>query len=168
MIRKMSLAFAAACLLAGAAAAPSFAASGKEQANGHGQLDSARQFSFTAQRRANGTVTGNATLVNPEFTGANGHSPYQLQIDISCMKTVGNIAIFGGTTKRTNDPSLVDAVFFSVQDNGEPGNGRDKISRAFFWDDDPNTQGDPQACQAVGPTDFPLETITAGNIQVKN
>lgn len=168
MTKRSSIAFAAALLLAGLAAAPAASQSGKEQANGHGQLDSARQFSFSAQRRANGIVTGNATLVNPEFTGANGHSPYQLQIDISCMKTVGNIAIFGGTTKRTNDPSLVDAVFFSVQDNGEPGNGRDKISRAYFWDDDPNTQGDPQACQLTGPTDLPLETIGAGNIQVKN
>ena len=167
MTRKMSLVFAAAFVVAGIAA-PSFAQNGKQQANGHGQLDSARQFSFSAQRRADGTVSGNATLVTPEFTGANGHSPYQLQIDISCMHVVGNIAIFGGTTKRTNDPSLVDAVFFSVQDNGEPGNGRDKISRVFFWDDDPTTTGDPQACLLTGPTDFPLETITAGNIQVKN
>ena len=168
MTRKTSLAFAAACLLAGASAAPSFAQAGKQQANGHGQLDSARQFSFSAQVRPNGTVTGNATLVNPEFTGANGHSPYQLQIDISCMHVVGNIAVFGGTTKRTNDPSLVDAVFFSVQDNGEPGAGKDKISRVFFWDDDPTTTGDPQACLLTGPNDFPLETIQAGNIQVKN
>jgi hypothetical protein len=84
------------------------------------------------------------------------------------MKVVGNIAIFGGTVKRTNDPSLVDAVFFSVQDNAEPGKGVDKISRVFFWDDDPNTTGDPQACQLVTPTDFPLETIEAGNIQVRS
>jgi hypothetical protein len=168
MNSKMTLAFAASLMLAGAAAAPSFAQSGKEQANGHGQLDSARQFSFSAQRRANGTVTGNATLVNPEFTGANGHSPYQLQIDISCMKTVGNIAIFGGTTKRTNDPSLVDAVYFAVQDNGEPGAGRDRISRAFFFDDNPATQGDPALCQGNQPGDFPLEPIEAGNVQVRS
>ena len=167
MTRKMTLAFAASLMLAGAAAAPSFAQTGKEQANGHGQLDSARQFSFSAQRRADGTVTGHATLVNPEFTGANGHSPYQLQVDISCMKVYGNIAVFGGTTKRTNDPSLVDAVFFSVQDNGEPGNGRDKISRAFFWDDDPGTQGPPSACMDTGPNDFPLEPIESGNVQVR-
>jgi len=83
------------------------------------------------------------------------------------MKVVGNIAVFGGTTKRTNDPNLVDAVFFSVQDNGEPGKDRDKISSVFFWDDDPLTQGDPQACLLTGALDFPLETIEAGNIQVR-
>ena len=59
------------------------------------------------------------------------------------MKVVGTIAFFGGTVKRTNDPSLVDAVYFSVQDNGEPGEGVDKISRVAFFDDDPNTTGDP-------------------------
>ena len=78
-----------------------------------------------------------------------------------------NTAIFGGTVKRTNDPSLVDAVFFAVQDNGEPGKGTDKISRVFFWDDDPSTTGDPQACQLNVVDDFPLETIESGNIQVK-
>jgi hypothetical protein len=150
------------------------AQSGKESANGQGTLlvlngdgDAVRrQFAFSARRNANGTVSGNAVLHNPAFTNENGQK-YQLQIDISCMKTYGNIAVFGGTTRRTNDPSVVDAVFFSVQDNGEPGRDRDKISRVFFWDDDPNTTGDPQACQVTGPTDFPLETIESGNVQVK-
>jgi hypothetical protein len=145
----------------------------RESANGHGTLLVTgttglvrRQFSFNAERRADGTVTGHATLINPAFTGANGHSPYQLDVDISCMHVVGNIAIMGGTTKRTNDPSLVDAVFFSVQDNGEPGTN-DRISRAFFWDDDPTTQGPPSACMNTGPNDFPLEQIESGNVQVR-
>ena len=138
-------------------------------ANGQGTLlspDGRRQFALSARLYPDGTVNGNAILHNPEFTTTNGQR-YQLQVDIQCMKVVGNIAIFGGTTRRTNDPTLVDAVFFSVQDNGEPGRGADRISRAFFWDSDPTTTGDPQACQFVTPTDFPLETIEAGNIQVK-
>lgn len=147
---------------------------GKESASGHGTLlvlnDDGeavrRQFSFSARRNPDGTAKGNAVLHNPAFTNENGQK-YQLQIDISCMRVYGNIAVFGGTTRRTNDPSLVDAVFFSVQDIGEPGRDRDKISRVFFWDDDPNTTGDPQACQVTGPTDFPLETIESGNVQVK-
>jgi len=135
-------------------------------ANGQGGLDQgARHFSFNAKTNADGSVTGQAELTNKGFTGANGTSPYQLHIDISCMKKFGNTAYFGGTTKRTNDPSLVDAVFFAVQDNGEPGKN-DKISRVFFWDDDPDTTGDPQACQNNAVTDFPLETIENGNIQV--
>jgi hypothetical protein len=168
MIRKSTFALAVAFLAAGIAVAPALSQNVKQQANGHGTLDANRQFSFNAQLRADGTVTGQATLMNPEFTGANGHSPYQLQIDISCMKVIGNVAFFGGTTKRTNDPNLVDAVYFSVQDNGEPGKGRDMLSRAFFFDDDPATQGDPQLCQGNQLGDFPMEPITAGNIQVKN
>jgi hypothetical protein len=153
-------------LAAGAFATVALAVSG-DSASGHGALetsDGLRQFSFSATEHADGTVTGNAVLSNPAFQ-VDGKD-YQLQIDISCLKVVGNIAIFGGTTKRTNDPSLVDAVFFTVQDNGEPGK-QDKISRVFFWDDDPTTTGDPQACLLTGPTDFPLETIAKGNIQVR-
>ncbi|HLM00897.1 MAG TPA: hypothetical protein VK400_07555 [Pyrinomonadaceae bacterium] len=133
-----------------------------ESASGHGTLinpdGSRRQFSFSAHRNSSGTVNGQANL---HVDG------YQLKVDISCMKVVGNVAIFGGTTRRTNDPNLVDAVYFSVQDNGEPGKNRDKISRVFFFDDDPTTTGDPQLCQFNTPTDFPLETIESGNIQVR-
>lgn len=125
-----------------------------------------RQFAFSARRYADGTVKGNAVLHNPAYTNANGQK-YQLQIDISCMKVIGNVAFFGGTTKRTNDPTLVDAVYFSVQDNGEPGRGRDAISRVFFFDDDPATTGDPQLCQGNALGDFPMEVIESGNIQVK-
>ena len=138
-------------------------------ANGQGSLGD-RKFSFSAQMTGTGdccAATGNATLHNPAFTGENGKSPYMLQIDIKCMHKFGNTVYFGGNTRRTNDPSLVDAVFFAVQDNGEPGKGNDKISRAFFWDDNPNTTGDPMACANNTVTDFPLETITAGNVQVK-
>jgi hypothetical protein len=162
---------AAAALLAGPAAAQT----ARESANGHGTLPSTndnnqvvkRQFSFSAQRRADGTVTGNATLVNPAFTGANGKSPYQLHIDIKCMKVVGNMAFFGGTTRRTNDPNLVDAVFFSAVDNGEPGKN-DMLSRAYFFDDNPSLQGDPASCQYMTVADAPPEPIEAGNIQVRN
>jgi hypothetical protein len=76
--------------------------------------------------------------------------------------------IFGGSTRRTNDPNLVDAVYFSVQDNGEPGAGKDMISRAFFFDDDPNTTGSPALCLGSTLTDLPLETIESGNIQVRS
>ena len=156
-------------------AVPAFAQVTRESANGHGTLSVVdgdgnsvkRQFSFNAVRQADGSVKGHATLINPAFEGANGNAPYQLQMELSCLRVVGNIAIMGGTTKRTSDPNLVDAAFFSVQDNGEPGRGSDRISRVFFWDDDPTTTGDPAACQATGPTDFPLEPIEGGNIQVR-
>ncbi|MEK6281186.1 MAG: hypothetical protein AABN95_12605 [Acidobacteriota bacterium] len=144
-----------------------------QSANGHGTLlvvnekgSVRRQFSFSAKRQADGSVKGQAILHNPAFEGANGNT-YQLKIGISCMKVNGNVAIFGGTTRRTNDPNLVDTVYFSVQDNGEPGRERDKISSVLFFDDDPNTTGDPQLCQGNVPGDFLMNTIESGNIQVK-
>src|SRR3712207_4636496 len=78
-------------------------------ASGAGALDSGqRHFSFNAKQSSDGTVTGQAQLTNKLFPGANGNSPYNLHLDISCMKRFGNIVYFGGTTKRTNDPNLVD------------------------------------------------------------
>lgn len=172
-MRKTTIGLAIA-LIVGATATYGWSAPGEESASGHGTLLATnedgkqvrRQFSFHATRHADGSVTGQAVLINPAFAGENGHSPYRLHMDISCLRVVGNIAIIGGTTKRTNDPNLVDAAFFSVMDNGEPGKGNDRISRVFFWDDDPTTTGDPQACLLTGPTDFPLEPIESGNIQV--
>ncbi len=55
-----------------------------------------------------------------------------------------------------------------MQDNGEPGRN-DKISRVYFYDDDPMTTGDPQLCQLNQLGDFQqvLEPIEKGNIQVR-
>ena len=175
-IRCVRAAVAASALIAISIGAPSAAQAPQQSANGHGALATVnedgkpkkRQFSFNAQRRPDGTVRGQAQLINPAFGGSgDNNAPYQLHMDISCMNVVGNIAIMGGTTKRTNDANLVDAAYFTVQDNGEPGKGRDKISRVFFFDDDPTTEGDPQLCLLTGPNDFPLEEIEAGNIQVR-
>lgn len=146
----------------------------REMVSGQGSLPAVtesgatrkRIFAVNARRSADGTVSGNAVLHNPAFTTANGQK-YQLQVDISCMNVIGNIVFLGGTTRRTNDPNLVDAVFFSVQDNGEPGKGTDLISRAFFFDEDPTTTGDPQLCLNNRVGDFPMEVIESGNINVR-
>jgi len=138
--------------------------------SGQGALssDPRRNFSVSAKINADGTATGHATLINKAFTGENGKAPYLLKLDISCGKMVdAKTAIFGGTIARTNDPSLVDTVYFSVQDNGEPGKGTDKISRAFFFDDDPATTGDPALCLGATLADLPLETIVSGNVNVR-
>ena len=144
-------------------------ASTSNMVSGQGALssDPRRNFSVSAKINADGTASGHATLINKAFTGENGKSPYLLQLDIKCGKMVdANTAIFGGTVKRTNDTSLVDTVYFSVQDNGEPGAGSDKVSRAFFFDGDPATTGDPALCLGATLTDLPLETIVSGNLNV--
>ena len=123
-----------------------------------------RQFSFRVQTNPDGTVSGQATLVDPEAEGASAGEPYSLELDISCMHVVDNVAFFGGTTARTTDADLVDAAYFSVQDNGE---GIDKISKVYFFDDDPATVGDPQLCMDNQPGDFPMEPIVSGSIALK-
>lgn len=145
-----------------------------ESATGHGTIVVSdengnpvrRQFSFNAKRHRDGTVSGNAVLHNPAFSGANGNN-YQAKFDISCLKIVGNTAILGGFVRRTNDPNLFDAAYFSVQDNGEPGRANDRISGVYFFDDDPNTTGSPALCQLLGPDDLFLMPIDGGNIQVR-
>ena len=170
--RYSLLALAILCLMAGIAGAAFL----EPSASGHGTLLGGtdengktfkRQFSFNAHTNADGTVSGKAVLINPEFTGAHGNQPYQLHVDISCMNVIGNVVFFGGMTRRTTDPNLIDAVYFSVQDNGEPGKDNDTISRAFFFDDDPTTVGDPQLCLGNQIGDFPMETIASGNINVR-
>lgn len=176
MMKKYMLSgFAFVLMISGLLIGIDTSAGPRDSANGHGTLSSIdengdtvnRQFSFSAQRQADGSVKGHAVLRNPAFAGDNGKD-YYLNLDITCMKVYpGNIAVFGGFPRRTNDSNLNEAAFFSVQDNGEPGKGTDKISRVYFFDDDPNTTGDPQACEITGPTDLPLEPIESGNIQVK-
>jgi hypothetical protein len=145
-------------------------------ADGHGTLfegvDSRgranrRQFSFSARTMSDGTVLGNAVFYDPAGDGSDGGQPYSLHIDISCMNVIGNIAFFGGTASYTTDPDLVDAVYFSVQDNEDPLAGKDSLSRAFFFDDDPDTTGDPQLCQNNQVGDFPMEFIENGNIGLR-
>lgn len=150
-----------------------------DQANGHGAYtvtDSngksvKRQFSFSAKINADGSVNGSAELSNPAFTGANNKSPYHVTIDVTCLNVIGNTAFVGGLVRNTNDTGggvLTGAVFFSVQDNGEPGKDQDRISPLFFWDNDPNTVGDPQACLLNQLGDFPMTPIEEGNIQVRS
>ena len=164
-----------ACVLFLATAVGAYASMGTgDSASGHGTVtvvdengnDARRQFSFSGSEQRNGTVRGNAMLRNPQYTGTNGQ-PYMLQIKVSCINVIGNVAFFGGTVRRTNDPNLVDAVFFSVQDNGEPGAGQDMISDVYFFDDIPETMGDPALCQNIPLGYFAMYPIESGNVSVR-
>jgi hypothetical protein len=159
---------AAAAVGIGLALAPvsAQAAPPKAQASGSvKQNDGVRKFSFNAKVSADGTVRGQARLVNTGFAGDDG-KPFRATMDISCMKVVGNIAVFGGIV-QSNDANLDDeAAYFTAQDNGKSGK-RDKVSALFFFDEFPTTKGDPQACLNTGPNDFDLNAIESGNIKVK-
>ena len=119
-----------------------------------------RQFSFNARVGSDGTVSGSAIIHNPSFD-----PKYDAHFDISCLQIVGNRASFGGSVKKTSDPVFndeFDAAFFTVFDNGEPGNGKDTISEIFF-----DNVVEPSACQFIGANDFPQIPIESGNVQVR-
>jgi hypothetical protein len=136
---------------------------GDVRVSGQGTIQDGRTFNLQAVLRQDGTVRGHATIINRNFSGDTGRGPYRAQIDISCVKQLDdNTLVIGGFVRRSNDSNLIDAVFFQVQDNGKD----DLLSRAFFWDDDPTTVGDPSTCQLVNMGDFPMEEVIRGNINV--
>lgn len=144
------------------------AAAAKPSASGHGTIllqdtegrTVRRQFSFSARINSDGTVSGNAIIHNPSFD-----PKYDAQFEITCLQIVGNRASFGGSVRKTSDPVFndeFDAAFFTVFDNGEPGNDNDTISEVFF-----DNVVEPSACQFIGADDFPQIPIESGNVQVR-
>jgi hypothetical protein len=154
MMKKAILAAAAALTLTSTGA---LAAGKTFHVSGQGTIEEGRHFNLSATVTPNG-VRGHATLIIKGDSGA----PYIAQIDISCLKQTGAEVYLGGTVISTNEPDPVysDAVFFAVSSGG------DKLSRAYFWDDQPAITGDPAACQGNVAGDFPLENVIRGNINV--
>ena len=119
-----------------------------------------RQFSFSARVLPDGTVKGSAILHNPSFD-----PKYSAQFDITCLQVVGNRASFGGSIRKTTDPVFndeFDAAFFTVFDNGNPGNANDTISEVFF-----DNVVEPSTCQFIGADDFPQIPIESGSVTVR-
>jgi len=144
------------------------AAAAKPSASGHGTIllqntegkTVRRQFSFSARINSDGSVSGTAIIHNPSFD-----PKYSAQFDITCLQIVGNRASFGGSVRKTTDPVFndeFDAAFFTVFDNGDPGNGNDTISEIFF-----DNVVEPSACQFIGADDFPQIPIESGSVQVR-
>jgi hypothetical protein len=143
-----------------------FAAAAGPSASGHGTVllqntkgkTVRRQFSFSARVMPDGTVKGSAILHNPSFD-----PKYSAQFDITCLQVVGNRASFGGAIRKTTDPVFndeFDAAFFTVFDNGGPG--EDTISEVFF-----DNVVEPSTCQFIGADDFPQIPIESGSVTVK-
>jgi hypothetical protein len=144
------------------------AAAAGPSASGHGTIllqntdgkTVRRQFSFSARIKSDGTVQGTAIIHNPSFD-----PKYDAQFDITCLQVVGNRASFGGSVRKTSDPVFndeFDAAFFTVFDNGNPGNGNDTISEIFF-----DNVVEPSACVFIGADDFPQIPIESGSVQVR-
>lgn len=133
--------------------------------NGQATLNDGRIFTVNARLDTDtNTATGKAVLINTNFTGDNGKSPYRAIIDISCAAELsdGTYAI-GGVANRTNDAVLQEAVFFIVAPDGS-------LSRAYFWDENPDTTGPASSCTGIRPGDFgELEDpIRGGGLKVSD
>jgi len=170
---------------AGPADAPALSAGGNPvvvSASGSGQLNADggwRTFSFTAQKRANGTTTGQMQLHNRGL-GVASHGA------VHCLNGIGDLYIVAATgTNRLGDdpgPNLLGlppadlpddwGMFFVVRDNGEGGGAAaDEITGVtnttiFFATlacENPAALGlDPALAAAF------LMPIEAGNIQVRD
>jgi len=116
-----------------------------------------RRFSFEAEKRPNGTATGEAIIQNPAFD-------FRGRIEIRCLEVVGNRARVAGVVKNTNDPNLDNnTAVFEVFDNGNRRRDDDTISLVFF-----SPPGMPPPTPAYCQTfeDFPQMEIDRGNVFV--
>ena len=142
-------------------ASPALAGSNTFHVTGQGTLNDGRVFSVNARIDKNGTATGHAVLINQAFSGDSGNGPFRAQIDISCINVLDDGEVYLGGVARSNDSTLDgEAVYFAVSDDG-------RLSRAFFFDDNPATTGDPGLCQFNTAGNFPLENVIRGNIHVQ-
>ncbi len=137
-----------------------------ERATGSGhvlQAGQLRTFSFSAIKRADGSVTGNILVIS-RAAGIVAHHK------VKCLNVIGNTATMSGTITRTRHtlPEVLEGRTFrvTVQDNGEGRNDPpDQVSliRApvVGFPEPPETQ-----CLAQTPV-LPLQPIERGNVQVR-
>ena len=164
-IRGLAAALAAVCLV-GLATITVQAAPDEgviHSATGSGQLRvfsdaPLRTFGFSAVMHADGTVTGHAEAQARQ-------DPNRWQVDVNCLKVVGNVAIVSGfTTRHTVASDVGWTGGFAVEDNGEgPGVPPDRITRGFFFE--PGTV----TCQDFGLDDVApfLLPVEDGGLQVR-
>ena len=119
-----------------------------------------RSFSFTASKRADGTVKGQAQLNSRGFD-------VFVHIRVDCLRVVGNTAFMSGRITHVSNPEegfVGELNRWAVQDNGEgPDAPPDLVSSI------PENPGnaDPKTCEDDN-SDRPLNRIVErGNVQVR-
>ena len=134
------------------------------KASGAGRLRQDRTFSFNAQERRDGTVTGNGVLTIP-VEGEAGN--VQVHFDVDCLNIDGNSAIMSGpVTKSTVWPEGID-VWYKVVDNGEGANATAPDQMTYLIGDVGDCSHDFTVEEIPDFGLMWLEDIIAGNIQVK-
>jgi hypothetical protein len=155
-MRKIMRAMTVAAALAVMVTPGSVGASSVERATGSGHIADGprRTFAFTAVRRPDGTVSGQAQLFARGF-------PARVHMRVTCLRIEGDIAYVSGFNTNA-DPIVFQDIWaiFAVQDTGEgAGSPPDRVTGFHIA----QVQG-PTACLTESPSDF-ME-IDQGNVQV--
>ena len=121
---------------------PQFARGGPliHSASGSGHItiaviDAKRVFSFTAEERADGTLSGQVQLkIMASVLGSeNPAITRSFQAEVVCLSVVGNRAWVGGAIKSSSIPNIIGKeVAWVVEDNGEGRSSGDLISVTQF------------------------------------
>ena len=118
---------------------------------------------FSAVERSDGTLSGQAQLVNRQ-----GGSAAQVHVEIDCLNVFGNLAIASGTITQAFNPDAIGlAAIFAVEDDGEGANAPpDRITLLLTF---PLVPPGTPLCKLAGPGDAAplLMPIEAGNVQVR-
>jgi hypothetical protein len=149
----LTVAAAAALTFASAAVAVVVAS-----ASGSGSItfgSSREHILFDATRSDDGTVTGEAFVVDHTAEGL-----VRLRIAVNCLNVIGNVAIVSGLVTSSTDESLVgmEAVFEAVDTGQGGGETRDQMSLVNLHD--PGVGSD-----CTVPSEFDLAPVD-GNITV--
>lgn len=122
-----------------------------------------RVFSFAAAQRADGSVTGQFTLlITSSVLGSENPSITRIEADVTCMSASGNRAWVGGVVTNSSNPAWIGMeTGWAVEDNGEGANSFDLISLM-------NVPGPPGLAQSVcdSRARIPNLLIETGNVQV--
>lgn len=120
-----------------------------------------RSFSFSAQASADGTVTGQMQLNSRGFD-------VFVHIAIDCLRVDGNVAYMSGRITYSSNPAegvVGELNRWSVQDNGEPGNGT--VQPDLVSSVPANPTNDPtQTCDLQNNPPAPTRIVQRGNVQV--
>lgn len=139
--------------------APSFAKGGvlaSVTGSGHITTSANRTFTFSAQQKSDGTVSGQFNLV------IHGDPQTKIHAEVVCMSVDGNRAWVGGVVKSASNPDWVGLeTAWAVEDNGQGSPSPDLISLMYV----------PFAGAAQPNCDDKLQTpslpVEGGNVSVR-
>jgi hypothetical protein len=116
-------------------------------------------LTFSAQKQADGTVTGNAHVDRKDLDAA-------WDIEVTCLSVVGNTAWIGGIARNARGTVVRDGTvsYFYVIDRGEGESDPADLASAVRIND---RAGEDLAFCALRPLLLPATEIAHGNVQVR-